>query len=288
MKPFLLTAPAKVNLCLHVLGKRPDGYHEIDSLFFQVSLHDTLSFEPAADFSLQCEGEAAGPPEENLVVRAARLLQEASGTSQGARVRLVKKIPAGAGLGGGSSDAAATLLGLNLLWNLGLDVRELQELGARLGSDVPFFLAGVAARVTGRGECVSAFAPKFRIPLLLVKPGCQVSTPWAYGALSLTKGVGNYKLPCSGGPDTGLEAILSGHSNDFEMPVFRQFPEIGEVKARLLSAGAAGAVMSGSGSAVAGLFESQEKAVEASHRFSGEWHVVARTLGRLPPLPSLY
>ncbi len=287
MKPLTLRAPAKVNLCLRVLGRRPDGYHDIDSLFFQVSLYDTLTLEPAAEFSFECEGEEAGPLQDNLVVRTARLLQEVCGVSRGARICLLKKIPSGAGLGGGSSDAASALLGLSLLWGLGLGADQLQKLGASLGSDVPFFLSGAAARVTGRGECVAPFAPKMTIPLLLVKPACRVSTAWAYRELSLTKGDGNYKLPCSGGPDTGLEAILSGLSNDFEVPVFRQFPEIEELKLRLLSAGAAGAVMSGSGSAVAGLFESEQKAREAARRFSGEWHVVARTLVRLPPLPGL-
>jgi len=284
---FTLKAPAKINLCLHVLGKRTDGFHDIDSLFFQVSLYDTLGFNASRNLSFRCEGEEAGPPDENLVFRTARLLQEVSGSAHGAQIYLRKNIPSGAGLGGGSSDAAATLLGLNRLWNLGFDIPYLQELGSRLGSDVPFFLGGVAARVTGRGEHVDSFSPGYQIPVLLVKPECRVSTRWAYEALSLTKGGGNYKLPCSGGRETGVESLLSGLSNDFEGPVFKQFPEIGELKSRLISAGAAGAVMSGSGSAVVGVFDSTEKAREASLRFSGEWHAVARTLLRLPPLPDL-
>jgi len=286
VKSFELKAPAKINLCLRVLERRADGFHNIDSLFFQISLYDRLRFNAADDFLFQCEGPDAGPDDRNLVVRAARLLQDIHKPVQGVSIHLRKEIPVGAGLGGGSSDAAAALLGLNLFWRLGLKPKELMRLGARLGSDVPFFLAGAAARVGGRGERVVPFVPTFRIPVLVVKPDCQVSTRWAYETLSLTKGGHNYKLPCSAGMKSGLRGLVNGLFNDFEAGVFRRYPEVADIKSRLISAGAEGAVMTGSGSAVVGVFNSLQKAEEASARFSGEWRFVAQTLAGMSPLPN--
>ena len=139
---ILLRAPAKLNLYLRVIGKRPDGYHEIETLFERIDLADELTLEAHPDqLLLTCDDPTLSCGEDNLVLNAARLLRQVSGTMQGARIHLIKRIPIAAGLGGGSSDAAATLVGLNQLWGLGLEPGRLQELGASLGSDVPFFLA---------------------------------------------------------------------------------------------------------------------------------------------------
>jgi len=162
-------APAKINLVLEVLGRRQDGYHEIRSLVQTVDLYDRLSFDLADDISLECtEPEMLTP--DNLVLRAARLVKQAGGCEKGARIRLEKQVPWGAGLGGGSSDAAITLLALNELWGLKLKTADLVELAARLGSDVPFFIYGGTALVEGRGERVTPVSPCLRGWFVLMEP----------------------------------------------------------------------------------------------------------------------
>lgn len=285
MQPIRIHAPAKVNLCLRVLGKRPDGYHEIESVFHQVSLFDTLTIEPCERLEFECDSRDIGPPESNLVVRAAKLLRAEAGVDAGARILLEKKIPAGAGLGGGSSDAAATLKSLNEFWRLGLSAGRLHKLAERLGSDVPFFIHGPAARVGGRGEVVKPFVPPEPLHLLLVKPECGVPTAWAYQNLDLTNTGTDYKLSCFGIADLAAGRMPEVLHNDFEAVVIARFPVIGELKSRLLELGAAGAVMSGSGSAVAGLFFSKAAAEEAmanfeeaADGFGGLWRAVVETL----------
>jgi len=279
---FTLAAPAKVNLCLRVLGKRADGFHEIDSVFYQVSLFDKLHFRTSTNLQFSSNGLDAGPEDENLVLRASRLLRKEAGVSSGASIRLEKKIPSGAGLGGGSSDAACALLGLSRLWGLDISLQRLHDMAETLGSDVPFFLYGPAARVGGRGEAVSAFSPCSAFNLLLVKPECSVSTGWAYQSLTLTKGTDNNKLFCFGDPHLGIREAAGFLWNDFESPVFSRFPGIGAIKSRLIECGSLGAVMSGSGSTVVGLFESREKAEEASRTFGEHWNAVVHTLLEKP------
>ncbi|MBI5143121.1 MAG: 4-(cytidine 5'-diphospho)-2-C-methyl-D-erythritol kinase [Nitrospirae bacterium] len=275
-------APAKVNLCLRVIGKRSDGYHNIESVFYQVNLFDTLFIEPREKLEFVCDSRDIGPPESNLVVKAAELLRLETGTTAGARLRLEKKIPAGAGLGGGSSDAAAALKGLNAFWRLGLPVHRLHELAERLGSDVPFFIHGPAARVGGRGEVVEPFIPPEPLHLLLVKPECSVPTAWAYRSLDLTNKGTDYKLACFGIADLATDRMPEAFHNDFEAVVIARFPVIGEIKSRLLELGAMGAVMSGSGSAVAGIFSSNAEAEKAADGFGGWWHAVVETLAQKP------
>ena len=282
MTAFRLKAPAKVNLCLRVLGKRTDGFHEIESVFYQISLFDTLTFERSDQLLLTCDGKACGPIEQSLVIKAASLMRRRYGVAAGACINLDKQIPSGAGLGGGSSDAATALMGLNRLWGLNLTIEGLCALAEQVGSDVPFFLYGPAARVSGRGEIVSPFAPNSPFHLLVVKPDCSVSTGWAYHNLSkdltLTKNRLNSKICCSSLTGGAISKVVGGLWNDFEEIVFKSFPEISEVKSRLLDAGALGAVMSGSGSSVVGLFDSREHAVLASKEFRQFWNATAETL----------
>ncbi len=283
MSSFKLKAPAKINLCLRVLGKRTDGFHDIDSVFQQISLFDTITFEYSDQLILTCDGEACGPVEQNLVIKAADLLRRKYSVTAGASIHLDKQIPAGAGLGGGSSDAATALVGLSRLWGLdrsaakGKDC-ELHALAGQLGSDVPFFLYGPAAKVFGRGEVVVPFEPGNSFHILLVKPDCSVSTAWAYQNLLLTNRPRNSRLTCSSTAGGDIAEVASGLWNDFEQTVFKRFPEIQEIKSRLLSAGALGAVMSGSGSSVVGMFDSHDRAVMASKEFGRLWNVTAETL----------
>jgi 4-diphosphocytidyl-2-C-methyl-D-erythritol kinase len=278
-----LPAFAKINLGLRVLGRRADGYHEIRTVFQTVTLHDTLSFEPAPGgrLELACTDPTIPTDESNLVLRAASLLRERRGVSRGARARLEKSIPAGGGLGGGSSDAAAALLALNYLWNLAADARELSELGARLGADVPFFLTGGTALGTGTGTDIKPLedAPKRR--LVVVTPSVRVSTAEAYKALSapaLTKADGVDNLSVSRTEADFPDSLCDVMSNDFEAVVVRLHPEVGRARDALLGAGAVQASLSGSGSSVYGVFENELEAGRAARQLGGaeaSWRVSA-------------
>ncbi len=278
-----LKAPAKINWFLHVLSRRDDGYHNILSVMQCIGLYDTLTFEPSAEVSLDSSLEI--PPEENLVFRAAVLLREQAGVSQGVHITLVKEIPMGAGLGGGSSDAASVLTGLNTLWNLHLDPATLERIGEKLGSDVPFFFHCPVALVEGRGERVTPLHRSVHGYLLLVKPPVHVSTKWAYEELSargeLTRAEEKKDNNLLSHENSVLEAFGIPESlfrNDFEDVMQERFPIIGELKKQLLEEGAEPALMSGSGPTLAGFFRERERALHAMKRFSEHWTKVVPTL----------
>lgn len=238
-----LHAPAKINLSLNILGKRPDGFHEIESLMVPITLCDTLEIgeatEPGIAFS--CSDSTLPCDDSNLVVRAARRFFETVGRAPALRIHLEKAIPHGAGLGGGSSDAASTLDGLNRLLGEPLTPATLHQLAAELGSDVPFFLAKGAAICRGRGEIVTPTPFPHRLPLLLVKPDFGVPTPWAYGRWAASK-----EIP--GVPYAAQTFPWGTLVNDMERPVFEKYLFLATVKQWLLrQPETAGALMSGSG-----------------------------------------
>lgn len=260
---LVLAAPAKVNLFLRVLGRRPDGYHEIESLFAPISLSDRLSLTATAEpgVRLACPGSGLPEDESNLAFRAARLFLEAAGSDGGLDVILTKRIPVAAGLGGGSSDAAAVLRGANQLFGRPLSQSRLEELALRLGADVPFFIRGRPALARGVGELLEPVeVPPFH--LALVNPGFEVSTAWVYGRLD---------RPLTGAPPlvrmTGLKvesfSEIEPLGNDLEAVVEEAFPVVRELRLGLLAAGANLARMSGSGPTVFGLFESRDQAERA-------------------------
>src|SRR5208337_4621655 len=270
-------APAKINWSLFVLDKRDDGYHNILSLLHCIGLYDILEFELSDTLTLESGLDL--PCERNLVYKAACLLKNYSGTEKGARIILKKEIPLGAGLGGGSSDAAFALMALNNLWELDLGKSELKVLGSALGSDVPFFFDGPLALAEGRGERLTSLPVAMSHVLLIVKADCSVSTSWAYGELgragkgdmALTKidnKINNIQLIYGAVAAGDFSGIARNSSNDFEDAVIRRYPVIGSVKERLLKSGAVMALMSGSGSAVFGLFEDENRALNASVYFS--------------------
>ena len=272
-----LQAPAKINLYLNVGEKRPDGYHEIDSLFQMIDLYDELQFHERKE---RIELVLIGPRAdrlvgENLVLKAARLLQEASGTRLGAAIRLEKRIPVGSGLGGGSSDAAATLAGLNRLWGIGWPREELLPLAAQLGSDVPFFLGPPTARVGGRGERVEKVSLGQLLKIVLVFPGVSIATAWAYAALDerlgLTKDPRKFSIKrFSNGGQEVLSDLLR-QTNDFELVVLPAYPEVARAKDSLQRNGAVLTRMSGSGSTVFGLFREGAAGEKAAIALRPEW-----------------
>jgi 4-diphosphocytidyl-2-C-methyl-D-erythritol kinase len=280
---FTLPAFAKINLGLKVLGRRADGYHEIRTVFQTVTLHDRLTFEPADDgrLELACTDPSIPTDEGNLVMRAVNALRERYNVTQGARIHLEKNIPAGGGLGGGSSDAALTLLALARLWKIETDARELSELAARLGADVPFFLTGGTALGTGPGTDIAPLEDAPKTHLVIVTPAVRVSTAEAYealGAPALTKAEGLVNLSVSRTEADFPDSLCDVMSNDFEAVVVRLKPEIGRARDALLGAGAARASLSGSGSSVYGVFESGREAGRAAGALGGaeaSWQVYA-------------
>jgi 4-diphosphocytidyl-2-C-methyl-D-erythritol kinase len=283
-----LPAFAKVNLGLRVLGRRADGYHELDTIFQTVSLHDTLKIDTTNDSKIvfSCDDRSLPTDEHNLVVRAARTLQRRSASNPGARIRLEKRIPTHAGLGGGSADAAVTLWGLNSVWKLRLANDELVEIAARLGADVPFFLVGGTARGTGIGDRIETLPDAPERFLLIIKPNANMGTADAYKALgkaALTSTNPKTILSSSEAKEVFDTSSSVSLQNDFEAVTFHLAPEIARAKAALLKAGARGALLAGSGSAVFGIFDRQDaqrRAIQAIELEAG-WRVFpCRTVGR--------
>ncbi len=260
MNSLTLNAPAKLNLSLRVLGKREDGFHEIDTLMVKLPrLCDQLEFREATEFSFQCDDPSVPSDEQNLVVRAVRAYESAIGSACKCGISLKKQIPHGAGLAGGSSDAATTLLGLNRLHEFKLGVTALHDLAASLGSDIPFFLTEGASRGTGRGEKVEAVPPPPAMRVLLLKPEFEASTPDAYRRWEQS-----FEIPSvSYEPQihNGLTLV-----NDLERPVFEKHRFLAELKQWLLERRETyAALMSGSGSTVFAVLHDDADPVSLAH-----------------------
>ena len=271
-----IAAPAKLNLFLHVVGRRADGYHLLQSAFVLLDWHDTLHFEKRNGGKLSREDLGAKLPPEDLVLRAARALQQATGTPHGAHIQLAKRLPAEAGLGGGSSDAASTLLALNRLWDLGLQLAQLERIGLALGADVPFFLRGRNAWVEGIGETITPLElPEARFAV--VKPPRGLATKDIFSHPSLKRDSDSAILAGFAADPWGF-----GH-NDLE-PVARQLcPEVDEALNWLASQGLQ-ARMTGSGSAVFALLPPGEVLAQAPAHWAREGWVV-RECGKLEVHP---
>ncbi len=273
-----LKAPAKINWFLKVYGLQNDGYHKIKCLTQTVSLYDILAFVPSKDLTLITDLQI--PIEQNLVYKAAALLKKECGINAGVEIRLNKNIPVAAGLGGGSSDAASTLLGLNEVWSLGLSGNDLCVFAERLGADVTFFLHGPFSFVEGRGEKITACKAIKPINILLVKPPLTVSTRWAYKNLKLTNRtdkVDNIKLFIHAVGKAELHRN-SNIQNDLESVTIKSFPVIANIKDILLREGAILSMMSGSGPTVFGVFGSAKEAENASKVFNDCWTAIVQTI----------
>ena len=288
-RPVTIRAHAKINLDLRVLGTRPDGFHELRTVFQALSLHDTIECIPRpGPFAIECD--AAGIPldRSNLAWRAADALWRSlrrDGPVRDVLVRIQKRIPLQGGLGGGSTDAAATLLGLTEAWRVPVRPNQLVDVAATLGADVAFFLSGGTALGLGRGDEIYPLADLPRHWIVLLVPGFGVSTPDAYGWYDAERDhVGHVRATAREvqhvpGPWPSRAAQMV---NDLEAPIARHHPEIDHMKTALRRAGALAAAMSGSGSTVFGLFQQRREAEAAVSRLSGSgWRVLmTESLGR--------
>jgi 4-diphosphocytidyl-2-C-methyl-D-erythritol kinase len=270
-----IRAPAKINLGLRVVGKRADGYHLLDTIIVAVSLYDEidvrkLGMAPGTEpIKIRCDHPDMPPAEENIVYRAAQLILKKVRRPQPISIVIKKNIPVGAGLGGGSSDAAATLIALNRLFHLRLSPSMLRKMALTLGADVPFFIQARPARALGIGERLRPLRNLPRFWAVIVYPGFPVSTAWVYGNLrrKLTKPIVNTSIAASLKSDDGLARPLE---NDLEDVVLKRYPQIGVLKQKVLHEGALRVLMSGSGSSVFGIFVSKPAAAKAFRRLRQE------------------
>lgn len=284
LSPLRVRSFAKLNLALSVLGRRTDGYHDIQTIFQSIDLGDELEFRASSRLELYCDDLPDVRVEDNLVWKAAASLASILPEKRGAAITLKKKIPAGAGLGGGSSNAAATLLGLCRFWNAAIPETVLTSLAARLGSDVPFFLSGGTALGTGRGESIHPLPDTPERAMVVIFPGIRVSTAEAYRSLNLglTSSKEDHRIQRFCSQVKSGAYSLASIFNDFEVSIPPAYPPIMEAKSFLQMRGAIASMLSGSGSSVFGFFSDEESALAAAREAVPEaWRVFpAKTLSR--------
>ncbi len=264
MKEVRIESPAKVNLFLEVLGKRENGYHNVETILETVDLCDDIILKETKE-GIEIESDFPSLPlgRENLAYQAAFLLKKRLGIEKGIQITINKRIPKASGLGGGSSDGASVLLGLNRLWNLGLSYQELTGLAREIGADVPFFLRKGRALGKGRGDELQPLPQGQTLYFVLVSPDFEVSTEWVYENLkNLTKDARSIRMILFALKSGKIERISDSLYNRLEEVVIPRHPLIGKIKERLLELGACGALMSGSGSSVFGLVEDGKRAKE--------------------------
>jgi len=271
---MIVKAYAKINLGLHIVGKRTDGFHDIETIFHRINLFDTITLTKHNTIAVSANAADIPTEHENLCWKAAALLQKELRVSEGVHIHIDKHIPVGAGLGGGSSDAAAVLQALPEFWHQQIEQKTLQFLALQIGSDVPFFLGKHSAYGEGRGERLT-YVP-FDMPywIVVVYPNIHVSTAWAYHTLS-EKRNGTFPKRQTLGQTFSLSPLqyIVSAGNDFEEVVFEAYPKIGEIKRKLFELHAVHALMSGSGSSVFGLFANESDARNAMKVFEGQYFV---------------
>jgi 4-diphosphocytidyl-2-C-methyl-D-erythritol kinase len=265
LKQLRLNAYAKINLTLDVLGDRPDGYHDIETILHTVELHDSIILrEDGEGITLRCVSPDVPPETQNIVHRAAHLLKESFQIPRGVEIELTKHIPVSAGLGGGSSDAAVTLLGLAQMWKLRLDEGQLLELGSKIGSDVPFFLVGGAAVARGRGDRVRMLRPLPTTWVVIARPTVQVTSEWAYKALDHGAVRRHPNTPQVIRALQSEDARTVGQllCNVFEDVVIAHYPIVGTVRDQMLAQHPLGVSLSGTGPAMFAMAANEAEAKE--------------------------
>jgi len=275
-------APAKINVVLRILDRRPDGFHNLWSIMQTVALEDEVSIKICADrqdIQLRCDAAQLAADQSNLVFRAAAEVLARARQPIGLDIELRKRIPMGAGLGGGSSDAAATIIGLNRLLRLEWSPTQMADAGQSLGSDVPFFLFAPSAFVAGRGETVRPVVIEGGRWVVLVNPGFGVNTKWAYQELAVTRPAVTPLSPVQQSLDRQSQVswaqLIAAAENDFEAPVFAAHEKLREIKRNLRNYGAEIALLSGSGATVFGVFASEARARQAQAQFANEISMTA-------------
>lgn len=269
--------PAKINLTLDVTGKLENGYHTLSMIMQSIDVCDELSFEKTADetilFSMNKDLPDKIPAEKNLVYKAAKLMKDTFKIDGGFKIHLTKNIPAAAGLAGGSSDCAATLIGINELCGLGLDIEKLCEIGVKLGADVPFCIRKGTMLAEGIGEILTPLTPLTGIPVLLIKPNISISTPYVYKHLKLNEldYHPDNKAVISYIKDNNIKKIAASLSNVLETVTIPENPIIAELKRYLTENGAIGSLMSGSGPTTFGIFENMETAKKAYDKAKADY-----------------
>jgi 4-diphosphocytidyl-2-C-methyl-D-erythritol kinase len=278
---FTIKAPAKINWFLIVRRKREDGFHDIETLMQCIGLYDIIHFTNSE--KIEVVSDLNIPLQDNLVFKAASTLKRYASYQKGVRITLKKNIPISAGLGGGSSDAAYTLSGLNKFWDLGLTIDELMRLGLEIGSDVPFFInTDASAYVEGRGEKITPVHIRKDIIFLIVKPALDISTRWVYqNIVRLTNRTVDIKLFCKALNNKDFLSLNEMLVNDLEEVVIKRYPIVKEIREKLLEKGALMSAMSGSGPTVFGVFESIEEASSASKAFKDCWTAITHSSGEI-------
>ena len=266
MHPFIVKAFAKINLGLLITGKRHDGYHTLETIFAPINWYDTIEFADSAVISMSCSNSDLPVDDNNLCIKAAKSLQQFSGLQKGIAITLHKEVPFGAGLGGGSSDAATVLRVLDNLWQINASPAELHTLAVKLGADVPYFLAMKGlAYAKGIGDELEDLALSLPYYIVTVFPEEHIATVWAYKNFypRFDRELPDLKVLASDLCRFGKKEGFPAFENDFEPAVFDHFPAVRRVKSTLLEAGSVFASLSGSGSAVFGLFEHEDEALAA-------------------------
>lgn len=273
-----LRAYAKINIGLHVIGKRSDGFHNLETIFREVDIFDEIELEPHKSLEMNADSILVPIDESNLCLKAAAILHKEKKVKEGVALYLRKKIPIGAGLGGGSSDAATVLRGLNELWKLKMSNDQLRSIASQIGSDVPFFIEGGNAYASGRGEILENFPLEIPYWTAIVTPSIHISTTWAYSRLKLHRDGKETELRTKIAKQISSPKELSSIvQNDFEQSTIEVYPEIGRIKEDLKEKGAVFSLMSGSGSSVFAFFESEKKANSALSSFPKNYQTFLTT-----------
>ncbi|MGE5812335.1 MAG: 4-(cytidine 5'-diphospho)-2-C-methyl-D-erythritol kinase [Ignavibacteria bacterium] len=271
MQKFEIKTPAKINIGLNVISKRPDGYHDIRTIFYPVNLFDKILIKDSAKFKFLSNNDLIRNDPENLIIKTKKILEHHSGKKLICQIELEKNIPIGAGMGGGSSDAAAVLIGLNEFSGLNIPRKVLNLIASELGADVPFFLEPKPSYASSKGDELKVINFKINYPVLIVNPGIHISTKWAYenikpkpGKVNLTELFEN-KL-------TDFISLKGIVTNDFEEIVFPKFPEVAEIKSEMYFLGALFALMTGTGSTIFGIYPDKFSAEKAREVFGRKYY----------------
>ena len=270
MENLTINTPAKINFGLNVISKRSDGFHDIQTIFYPLNICDTITFSGSNKFLFETDNEALNSEKDNLIMKAKKELEDYSKKELNVKIHLSKKIPIGAGLGGGSSDAAAVLKTLNKFFRLNIDSFKLNEIAAKIGSDVPFFLSPFPSFASSRGEVLEQIDFNIDYSIFLINPGIFVSTKWAYEKVTPAKpDLSLLELYRRG--KLKLENFREFIKNDFEKPVMEEFQAIRKLKDEIYEMGADFALMSGSGSSLFAIFKNPVLAAEAKEFYENQY-----------------